>query len=163
MCDATQLYVHWHVGIHVMLRITLRSDDATHDATLWRCYTSRYGVLMLHMTLRSDDATLDATLVWCYTPVLSRNVSDPTEHRNVLALHYLNKNPGLNPVLLALFGPVEKVCRTFLHACRLSVKFFQTHRGNVKTNLQTEHDNKEMEMEHSNKKMTIKMRLGSRR
>ena len=83
---------------------------------------------------------------------LSRNVSDPIEHRWVLALHYLNKNPGLNPVLLALFGPVQKVCRTFLHACRLSVKFFQTHRGNVKTNLQTEHDNKEMEMEHNNKK-----------
>ena len=131
MCDATQLYVHWHVGIHVMLHITLRSDDATHDATLWRCYTSRYGVLMLHltlrsddathdatlwrcytsrygvlmlhMTLRSDDATLDATLVWCYTSIrLSRNVSDPIEHRNVLAVHYLNKNPGLNPVLLAL-------------------------------------------------------------
>ena len=94
---------------------------------------------------------------------LSRNVSDPIEHRHVLVVHYLNKNPGLNPVLLALFGPVEKVCKTFLHACRLSVKFFQTHRGNVKTNLQTEHDNKEMEMEHSNKKMTIKMRLGSRR
>ena len=83
---------------------------------------------------------------------LSRNVSDPIEHRHVLVVHYLNKNPGLNPVLLALFGPVEKVCKTFLHACRLSVKFFQTHRGNVKTNLQTEHDNKEMEMEHSNKK-----------
>ena len=34
--------------------------------------------------------------------VLSRNVRDPIEHRHVLAVHCLSKNPGLNSVLLAL-------------------------------------------------------------
>ena len=117
----------WRYAL-MMPHMTQRSDDATHDATLWRCYTSRYGVLMLHMTLRSDDATLDATLVWCYTPVLSRNVSDPTEHRNVLALHYLNKNPGLNPVLLAL----ARFRKYAERSCTPVSQVFKAHRGNVK-------------------------------
>ena len=33
---------------------------------------------------------------------LSRNAKDPIEHRNTLAVHYLNKNPGLEAVLSAL-------------------------------------------------------------
>jgi hypothetical protein len=33
---------------------------------------------------------------------LSRNSTDRIEHRNTLAVHYLNKNPGLDAVLSAL-------------------------------------------------------------
>ena len=33
---------------------------------------------------------------------LQRVVNDPIEHRNVLAVHYLNKHPGLESVLKAL-------------------------------------------------------------
>ena len=33
---------------------------------------------------------------------LSRNSTDSIEHRNTLAVHYLNKNPGLDAVLSAL-------------------------------------------------------------
>ena len=31
-----------------------------------------------------------------------KNSKDPIEHRNVLAVHYIHKNPGLLPVLQAL-------------------------------------------------------------
>ena len=33
---------------------------------------------------------------------LSRNVSDPIEHRNVLSVHYIHKNPGLSSIMSAL-------------------------------------------------------------
>ena len=33
---------------------------------------------------------------------LLKNSKDPIEHRNVLAVHYIHKNPGLLPVLQAL-------------------------------------------------------------
>ena len=33
---------------------------------------------------------------------LSRNVSNPIEHRNVLSVHYIHKNPGLSSIMSAL-------------------------------------------------------------
>ena len=47
-------------------------------------------------------------LRWCYGDAtlllrgLQKVVSDPIEHRNVLAVHYLNKKPGLESVVKAL-------------------------------------------------------------
>lgn len=41
---------------------------------------------------------------------LSRSATDKIEHRNTLAVHYLNKNPGLHAVLSAL-ARFRKRCR----------------------------------------------------
>ena len=59
---------------------------------------------------------------------LSRNVSDPIEHRNVLSVHYIHKNPGLSSIMSAL-ARFRKYAKLPTHP---SVGSFLTHRGNEK-------------------------------
>ena len=69
MCDATLLYVHWHVRIHMMLR----SGCAT--SRMWGGVGATiYALIMLHIMLHSYDATHHATLLWCYTSRYRGNV-----------------------------------------------------------------------------------------
>ena len=66
MCDATLLYVHWHVRIHMMLRSGCATSrmwgGVGATITLLSCYTSCYTLMMLHITLRSYGATHHATV-----------------------------------------------------------------------------------------------------
>ena len=45
---------------------------------------------------------------------LQKVVNDPIEHRNILAVHYINKHPGLESVLKAL----ARFRRLALKSCR---------------------------------------------
>lgn len=69
---------------------------------------------LMHATLMLRSFHVDATLMlrWCYVDItfmlrwhhvgLASVGNDKVEHRNVLSVHHLNKQPGLQAVLTAL-------------------------------------------------------------